>query len=234
MAAELPGPVCILVGGEGRRLGALTAETPKPLVEVAGRPFLFHQLELLRRHGARRVALCVGYRAEMIEQAIGDGSQFDLRVSYSHDGDELVGTAGALRRALPELGEHFMVLYGDTYLPIDYGDAYQAFLRAGLPALMCVWQNFDRYDVSNARYEDGMVVEHRKTGEPGRYTWIDYGLSVLTAEVLGDYPEEQDLSPIFSQLAKRRQLAGYVAQERFYEIGTPEGLKETSAFLTSR
>ena len=113
-------PVAILAGGLATRLRPITEKIPKSLVDVAGEPFIVRQLDYLFRQRVRDVVLCIGYLGEMIEAVVGDGSRFGLRVSYSIDGPILLGTGGALRRAAPLLGEAFFVLYGDSYLPVDY------------------------------------------------------------------------------------------------------------------
>jgi len=219
-------PVCILAGGLGSRLGAAVRDVPKPLVQVAGRPFLAHVLALLRAHDATRVVLCVGYLGELIENRLGDGAEFGLELRYRHDPPGLAGTAGAVRAALDDLGERFLVLYGDTYLRIDY--AAVAARAAGEDALMCVLENAGRWDTSNAVYADGRVLRYDKRAPAPDMRWIDYGLSVLTPGVLGD---EADLSDVFTRLSREGRLAGYEATERFYEIGTPAALAETERFL---
>lgn len=223
-------PVCILAGGRGVRLGERVRQVPKPMVEVAGEPFLFHQLRLLRSHGARRVVICHGYLGDAIEAGIGDGGAFGLEVDYSHDGRELIGTAGAVRKALPRLGREFLVLYGDTYLRIDYREVAAAFRASGLPALMTVLRNQGRWDTSNADF-DGRLVRYDKHAPRPDMTWIDYGLGVLAAEALEVAPGEADLAGVYAELGRRGRLAGYEATERFFEIGTPAALDETSAFL---
>jgi N-acetyl-alpha-D-muramate 1-phosphate uridylyltransferase len=220
-------PVCILAGGLGTRLGERVRDTPKPLIEVAGEPFLVHQLSLLRSHGARRIVLCVGYLGERIEARLGDRA-LGLELRYRYDPPDLAGTAGAVRAALDDLGERFLVLYGDTYLRIDYGAVEAA--SAGWPALMTVLRNEGRWDASNADFRDGRVVRYEK-GATGMQ-WIDYGLSVLTPDALAG--DEADLADVFRRLAASGRLAGYAASERFYEIGTPQGLAETEAFLSGR
>jgi NDP-sugar pyrophosphorylase family protein len=218
-------PVAILAGGRGTRLGALVRDTPKPLVEVAGEPFLFHQLRLLRDHGARRVVLCVGYLGEQFEAAVGTGSPFALDVRYSHD--EEPGTASALRGALPLLGDEFLVLYGDTYLRIDYADVARTLRSGGLPALMTVlsWPQG-----GNALYENGLVRRYDKRGHDPALRWIDYGLGAFRAEALAT-SSHAELPQLQHELAEQGLLAGYPAAERFYEIGTEQALRETDAFL---
>jgi NDP-sugar pyrophosphorylase family protein len=229
-AAELP-PVCILAGGLGTRLGDRVQGTPKPLLEVAGKPFLLHQLGLLAANGAREVVVCVGYLGEQIEARIGSES-CGLKISYSFDSPELDGTLGAIRRALPLLGERFLVLYGDTYLRIDYLDVARTWRRSGLPAVMTVLRNEGRWDTSNAIFRDGLVVRYEKRAPVPEMSWIDYGLGGLTSEALSFAGETgSDLAGLYARLAQTGRLCGYEAQERFYEIGTPAGLEETDDFL---
>jgi NDP-sugar pyrophosphorylase family protein len=223
-------PVCVLAGGIGSRLGEHVREVPKPLVEVAGEPFLFHQLRLLRSHGAERIVLCVAYLGERIVDAIGDGRAFGLEVSYSFDGPERIGTAGAIRRALPSLGPEFLVLYGDTYLRIDYQAVAAAHAASGLPALMTVLRNDGQWDTSNADF-DGQLVRYDKFAPQPGWAWIDYGLGVLTPAALAAEPDAADLAAVYATLSREGRLAGYAATERFYEIGTPAALAETDDFL---
>jgi len=220
-------PVAILAGGLGTRLGALGRSTPKALLPVAGRPFALWQLELLRDHGAERVVMCVGHQGDEVEARI--GAPFGLEVRYAHDPPGLAGTAGALRGALALLGERFLVLYGDTYLRIDYADVARH--AAGEAALMTVLENGGRWDTSNVLFRDGRVALYDKRAPTPQMRWIDYGLSVLTPGVLG---EEPDLSDVFARLSREGRLAGYLATERFYEIGTPASLAEAEAFLSGR
>lgn len=226
-------PVCILVGGLGARLGERVADTPKPLLEVAGRPFAFHQLELLRSHGAKRVVFCVGYKGERFEEAIGDGSAFGLDIRFVSDGPKLKGTAGAIRGALPLLGERFLVLYGDTFLDVDYRAVDAGHAASELPALMTVLRNEGRWDTSNVEFDGERVVRHDKRHPTPDMAWIDYGLGVLTPAALDAAPAS-DLADVYAALAARGQLAGFEARNRFYEIGTPDALAEADAFLSRR
>jgi NDP-sugar pyrophosphorylase family protein len=231
-AAELP-PMCILAGGLGTRLGERVRDTPKPLLEVAGEPFLVHQLRLLAGHGAREVVLCVGYRGEQIESRIGS-ERFGISISYSFDAPELDGTLGAIRRALPLLGERFLVLYGDTYLRIDYAAAAHVWRESSLPGMMSVLRNEGRWDTSNVRYADGRVLAYDKRAPTPGMHWIDYGLGGLTAAALSVVADaEGELAELYRQLAALGALCGYEASERFYEIGTPSGLREADVFLRS-
>lgn len=226
-------PICILAGGLGQRLGDRTANTPKPLLEVAGQPFLLHQLRLLAEHGAARVVLCVGYRGELIEERIGE-EQFGVSIEYSYDSPELDGTLGAIRRALPRLGPRFLVLYGDTYLRVDYGETTRSWIASGQPALMTVLRNDGRWDTSNVLYTPGRVVAYDKRNPAADMRWIDYGLGGLVPAALNAAEEgERDLAELYHRLARQGRLHGFEATERFYEIGTPEALQETDALLSA-
>jgi N-acetyl-alpha-D-muramate 1-phosphate uridylyltransferase len=227
-------PVAILAGGLATRLRPVTEKIPKALVQVAGRPFIDHQLELLRVQGYTRAVLCLGYLGEMVEQHLGDGRRFGMALNYVFDGPKLLGTGGALRRALPQLGESFFVLYGDSYLPCDFAAVEAGFRASGMPALMTVLRNDDRWDRSNAVYRDGMVVRYDKRKRDPEMHYIDYGLSAMRAEALWDFGEDSvfDLAEVFTALSRNAKLAGFEVQERFYEIGSPAGLAETETYLT--
>jgi NDP-sugar pyrophosphorylase family protein len=223
--------VCILAGGLGTRLGERVRDTPKPLVEVAGEPFLLHQLRLLAAHGAREIVLCVGYLGERIERCVG-AERFGLRIAYSFDGPAPAGTLGAIRRAGQLLGERFLVLYGDTYLRVDYAAAAAAWRESGLPAMMSVLRNEGRWEASNADYADGRVLSYDKPAPRPGMRFIDYGLGGLELRALDlAPPAASDLSELYRRLAGAGQLCGFEATERFYEIGTPAALAETDALL---
>jgi NDP-sugar pyrophosphorylase family protein len=226
--------VCILAGGLGTRLGERVRDTPKPLLKVAGEPFLMHQLRLLAQHGVREVVLCVGYRGEQIRARIGH-ERFGVTVRYSFDAiPGRDGTLGAIRRALGLLGERFLVLYGDTYLRIDYGAVARRWEESGLPAVMSVLRNEGRWGSSNALYREGRVLGYDKSAPTPEMRWIDYGLGGLTERALERAAaDESDLAVLYGQLAERGELLGIEASERFYEIGTARALRETEAFLAA-
>jgi N-acetyl-alpha-D-muramate 1-phosphate uridylyltransferase len=224
---------CILAGGLGTRLGERVRDVPKPLIEVAGQPFLLHQLRLLAGAGAADVVLCVGYRGDAIEEAIGH-KRYGIDIAYSHDAPGLEGTLGAIRRAAELLPERFLTLYGDTYLRVDYAAAAAAWLASGCRGLMTVFRNDNRWDRSNLVLAGERVVAYDKKQPRPEMQWIDYGLGGLARSALQLVSErERDLSALQSVLARRGELYGYEAKERFYEIGTPEALAETEAFLAS-
>jgi NDP-sugar pyrophosphorylase family protein len=231
-SGEASFPVAILAGGLATRMRPVTERIPKALIEVAGRPFIEHQLTLLRREGVARVVLCVGFLGEMIEASVGDGARFGLKVSYSFDGARLLGTGGALRHALPMLGEQFFVLYGDSYLDIAYAPVQAAFRSSGKPTLMTVFRNEGRWDTSNVLFDGERVVRYDKRHPSAEMKFIDYGLGILNGDVLRATRDEAfDLSDLYAALARDGRLAGYEATTRFYEIGTPSGLAEADGYL---
>jgi len=229
-------PVAILAGGLATRLGPVTAGRPKALVEVAGRPFLAHQLELLRERGVRRVVLCLGHLGEQVAAFAGDGRAFGLEVVCSHDGERLLGTGGALRRALPLLGDRFLVLYGDSYLDCDYQAVAARFLASGRTGLMTVFRNAGRWDESNVAFRDGAIQRYAKGLRDPSMEHIDYGLGALRAEALDAYPagEPLDLARVYQDLLAHGELAGFEVGQRFYEIGSAQGLEETGRYLLER
>jgi MurNAc alpha-1-phosphate uridylyltransferase len=224
-------PVCLLAGGLGTRLGERVRDTPKPLLEVAGEPFLHHQLRLLARYGATEVVLCVGYLGERIEEAIGS-ERFGLQIAYSYDGPTPIGTLGAVRKAGPLLGDRFLVLYGDTYLRLDYAAAAADWEADGRLALMTVLRNRGQWDTSNAAFDGERVTRYDKRSPSPDMDWIDYGLGGLRAQALDRVAGDvDDLAELYHVLSLAGELSGYAAQERFYEIGTPDALRETDRFL---
>jgi NDP-sugar pyrophosphorylase family protein len=229
-------PVAILAGGLATRLRPLTEEVPKALVAVAGQPFLAHQLRLLRSSGIRQVVLCVSYRGEMIEQEFGNGNGLGMKLSYSYDGADLLGTGGALKKALPLLGARFLVLYGDSYLPIDYAGPARAFAASGKPGLMTVFRNENRWEPSNVRFEEGQIRRYDKGKPTPDMKHIDYGLGVLSSEALLSWRDGEafDLADVYQSLIAKEKLAGFEVDRRFYEIGSPGGLAELDALLRSQ
>ena len=232
MSAPLEIPVAILAGGLATRLRPITEKIPKSLVPVAGRPFLAHQLEMLHARGIRHVVLCIGFLGEMIQREFGDEA-FGIRLDYSFDGEKLLGTGGAIKRALPKLGEEFFVLYGDSYLPIPYAPVAETFQRRGKLGLMTVYRNEGKYDASNVVFRDGEIAVYDKKTKLPEMRHIDYGLSLFKAAVFAAYPADEkfDLAEVMGRLVREKQLAGYEVPERFYEMGSPAGLAELETLL---
>ena len=229
-------PAAILAGGLATRLRPATDEIPKALLSVAGEPFLVHQLRLLHSEGFRNIVICVGYLGETVQAKIGDGNTLGLHIDYSFDGPTLLGTGGALKRALPKLGEKFLVIYGDSYMPVDYAAIVRAFVASGKPALMTVFENEGRWDASNLWFEHGEIRRYNKTFRAPEMRHIDYGIAVLSAAVFAPFPNDApfDLADVYSCLIAEKQMAAYEVKQRFYEIGSAGGLAELDSLLRNK
>lgn len=226
----------ILAGGLATRLRPLTETIPKSLIDVNGEPFIAHQLRLLRENQIERVVLCVGHLGEKIQETIGDGARFDLQVEYSFDGPKLVGTAGALKCALPLLLDDFLVLYGDSYLDFDYQAAWRSFQASNKLSLMTVFANEGRWENSNVEYDGVRIISYDKQNATGHMRYVDYGLGIFKKEAFGLVPTDQpyDLAQLYQEMLKQDQLAAFEVRNRFYEIGSVSGLQETRQYLASR
>jgi len=227
-------PVVILAGGLATRLGSITQKIPKALVEVGGQPFIAHQLNLLKSHGFRIVLISAWYRGEMIREFIGDGSRFGLDVRFIFDGKSPLGTGGAIRKVLPFLDQPFFVVYGDSYLPCPYADIQSHFDRQGHPALMTVYRNKGKWDSSNVEMRNGHILCYDKVNRNPRMEFIDYGLGLFNPEVFSSLPDGQpaDLAYVYRDLVADHKLLAYEVKQRFYEIGSFEGLRELDGLLT--
>jgi NDP-sugar pyrophosphorylase family protein len=229
-------PVVILAGGLATRLRPITETIPKSLVDVAGKPFIVRQLSYLREQGISRVVLCIGYLGDMVREAVGSGESFGLEVSYSEDGPNLLGTGGALAKAIPLLGNDFFVLYGDSFLPVNFSVAQRAYEQSRQPALMTVFKNQNKWDKSNVLFVGGRIREYNKRAPQFGMNYIDYGLGVIRASLLKQRLVGQsfDLADVYEDLSLQGQLAGLEVNQRFYEIGSHAGLKETEDYFLSK
>jgi NDP-sugar pyrophosphorylase family protein len=229
-------PLALLAGGLATRLRPLTERVPKSLLEVAGEPFIAHQLRLLAVQGIHDVVICCGHLGGMIADFVGDGERFGCRVRYSFDGAPLLGTGGAIRKALPLLGSRFWAMYGDSYLPAEFAPVLRAFEHSGKAALMTVFRNDDQWDASNVQFSEGRIVRYAKRDCAAAMRHIDYGLGIYSAAAFGDLPEGSafDLAEVQGDLIARGAMAGFEVTERFYEIGSPAGLAETDTLLRER
>jgi MurNAc alpha-1-phosphate uridylyltransferase len=228
-------PVVILAGGFGTRLYPLTQSIPKSMVKINGIPFIDYQLKLLAKQACEEVILCVSYKSELIQDFVGDGSRYGLAVKYSHDGRDQLGTGGAIVKALPSLGENFIVLYGDSFLPTSLKTIAEAHLHGSKSATMAVFFNDNNYATSNVLFSNGVLKFYSKTKPNHLYTHIDYGVTVFKKSIFKRYAREQnlDLADICSELSATSDLAGYEVFERFYEVGSPTGIQDFLEFLRS-
>jgi len=229
-------PVAILAGGLATRLGTITSRMPKSLVDVGGRPFAAHQIDLLRSHGLTDIVFLVGHMGEMVRDVLGDGSRLGVRLRYVFDGPQRLGTGGAVRQAAAQLGDAFFVLYGDSYLECDYTAVEHAFVSGGKSGLMTVYRNDVLWDCSNVLFSDGQILQYDKLHRTPAMRHIDYGLGAFRRSAFAWAVDTQafDLVHVYQRLLAAGDLAGFEVRERFYEIGSPEGLEETRAYLGGR
>ncbi len=226
----------VLAGGLGTRMLPHTEHVPKILLEVGGRPFAFWLLERLRDAGFDDVVLCVAHLGDSVRDAVGDGSGFGVAVRYSDEGDELLGTAGALRNALELLEPTFLVTYGDSYLPFDYAAPLRALERhTSARGTMAVFENHDVIEPSNVAVRDGWVVRYDKhrSMSPIELDHIDYGATALRRDVVQAIPERVTvgLDTLQSELAREGTMLGCRVETRFYEIGSLSGRADLEAYL---
>ena len=226
-------PIVILAGGLGTRLRPITETIPKSLLEIDGEPFIAHQLRELDRQGIKNVVLCVGFLGEQVESFVKDGAEYGVRIKYSYETNDLLGTGGAIRNALHLLNDEFFVLYGDSWLDIDYRSTYETFQNSGKTALMTVYRNEGRWDTSNVEMDGNRIIFYSKTKRNPRMTHIDYGLGILKPNIFEQHLEGAnfDLSEIYESLSEFGSLASFEATNRFYEIGSYDGLKELNEIL---
>lgn len=226
--------VAILAGGLAKRLQPSSQNLPKSLINVAGKPFLFHQLKLLSENGIQHVVLCIGHLGEQIMNVAG-GQLYGIHISYSLDGKQLLGTGGAIRKALADLSDPFFVLYGDSYLECNYREIEDAFPASQKMGLMTIMKNENRWDQSNVEFVDGSIVAYNKSNRTNSMKHIDYGLRAFQKAAFENVPDQSfDLALIDQQLIAKHQLAGYEVFGRFYEIGSPAGLEETRSYLSRK
>ncbi len=228
--------VVILAGGLGTRLRPLTLTVPKPMMPIKGRPFLEYQLAWVRRFEFSRVLLLTGYLGEQIESHFQDGRRWDLSIAYSRESSPL-GTAGALKQAASKLEDRFLLLNGDTYLPIDYRAMCCSFRQGQDVGVMAVCHMDDGHSVNNvALSENGQVSHYAKEGG-ARLTHVAAGAYIFDRVILEQIPErvpyslEIDLTPA---LIATGLIRGYPTSERFYDIGSAETLRVADQFLTSK
>lgn len=226
-------PIAILAGGLGTRLGQLTQSIPKCMVLINGVPFVDWQIELLRSAGFVDFVFCLSHLSDKIQNYLQDGSKFGVRIQYSLDGELQLGTGGAIAKALPLLGTEFAVTYGDSYLPMDYSSAELFFRKSSAPGMMTVFKNYGQFDESNAKLLADGFVNYKKGTNNSQMDYIDYGLMYFRAAAFEGVSQNQptELSTICANLSESKNLAGFEAFNRFYEIGSVGGIEALSKYL---
>lgn len=225
----------VFAGGLGTRLGSISAKTPKSLIPIAGKPFLWHQLTLFKKYGVNDVVLCLGHLGELIQKTFGDGADLGLSIKYSFDGPQLVGTGGALKRAAPLLQEAFFIQYGDVYPMINYLEVWDHFQKNQKPVLMVVYKNQNEIEASNVQVIDGQLGIYDESQHLPGLNYIDFGMSVIKKEMLKGIPDDQvyPLPHFFSRISRDRNMSVFITPQRPYEIGSPKGLQEVENYISS-
>jgi len=228
--------VAILAGGLATRLRPLAEKIPKSMIRIGGKPFLEYQIDLLKRKGIRDIVLCIGYLGDQIKEYFEDGKRFGVQIQYSHESSRLLGTAGALKKAEELLKDEFFVMYGDSYLFLNFQAIASYFHQFDKQALMVVYKNYDRYDNSNIAIEGNLVKQYSKKEKTKEMIYIDYGVSMLRKMVLDLVPQNipYPLEELFSKLISQKEVLAYEVKKRFYEVGSQKGLVEFQGYLERR
>jgi MurNAc alpha-1-phosphate uridylyltransferase len=226
-------PIAILAGGYATRLGLLASDYPKCLIKINDRPFVDWQLDLLIKNGYSDFVFCISHKAELVQNYLGNGDDRGVQIRYSLDGEMQLGTGGAIQKALPLLGEKFAVIYGDSYLPIDYSKVESEFLKSANQAIMTVYKNQNKFDTSNVEFVQGKLLNYEKNANNPNMNHIDYGLTYFRSSVFPEMSDGTvfDLASCCHKLAKSETLQGFEVFERFYEIGSIQGIAELSDYL---
>jgi len=223
----------LLSGGLATRLQPISLSLPKSLIDINGKPFIEYQLFLLKKQGITDVVICVSYLGGRIEEFVGDGKKFGIRIQYSYDGDKLLGTGGAIKKALPLLSENFFVMYGDSYLPIDFKKVSDFFQNNKSQALMTVMKNNNKWDKSNVIFKGGKIIKYDKINIVPEMKYIDYGLGLMHKKCFNNVKENEisDLACIYNKLAEEGKLLGFEIKDRFYEVGSFDGIEEFKKYI---
>ena len=229
-------PIVILAGGLATRLRPITEKIPKSLIEINGEPFVYHQLELLEKKGFKKIHFCLGFLGEQVEKVVKESEYFRrLSISFSYDGNTLLGTGGTIRKIINQLPEYFFVTYGDSYLDIDFNDIQEIFesKKQNYNSLMTVYKNKDLFDTSNVIFENGLIGLYSKLRKDSRMAHIDYGIGILSNKSMDIYDNNIifDLGELYENLSLKRELYGYEVFQRFYEIGSLQGIEDLSNYL---
>lgn len=224
--------VAILAGGLATRLGGLAKNWPKSMLQIQGKPFLEYQLEFLKRGEIEDIVLCVGHMGEQIEQYFGDGRKYGVKIRYSRE-DKPLGTAGALKRAEKLLDDPFFTMFGDSFINLDFGRVMAHFNSQNKLALMTVYKNHDRYGRSNTEIEGNLLKKFSKKEKTADMVYIEYGVDLFRKEALDMIPENESysLDDLFPRLIGREELLAFEVNDRFYEIGSLQGLREFERFI---
>jgi MurNAc alpha-1-phosphate uridylyltransferase len=229
-------PIVILAGGLATRLRPITEKIPKSLIEINGEPFVIHQLKLLEKKGFKKIHFCLGFLGDQVEHVVRKSAFYKrLSISFSYDGETLLGTGGTIRKIINELPEYFFITYGDSYLDVDFRGVQKSFLlnKDFFSSLMTVYENCGLFDTSNVIFENGIIQLYSKEKKDSRMTYIDYGIGILSNKSMDFYSSNSifDLAELYENLSLKKELFGYKVFQRFYEIGSLKGIEDLSNYL---
>jgi len=228
--------VVILAGGLATRLRPITEKVPKSMVQINGKPFLEYQIELLKKNNLTDILLCTGYLGSQIKDYFGDGESWGVKLNYSEEKESLLGTGGALKKAENLLEDEFFVMYGDSYLILDYQEIAAYFHNFDKQGLMVVYKNYNKFDKSNLIVGNGLVKLYDKRGLNPEMVYIDEGVSILKKDTLRDFPSYTPfpLDKIFQRLISKEELLAFETKQRFYEIGSRQGLDDFKKLILKK
>ena len=229
--------VVILTGGLGTRARQLSPDLPKSLIEIDSKPFISYQFDLLVKQGFKEILLCTGYKGDKISEYVGNGSRFGLHVSYSNEEpDKLLGTGGAILNAIDFLSSEFLVIYGDSYLDINYEKVKEKYYQSGLDSLMVIYKNINQYDDSNVEFDGSRIIRYSKNNRTTKMDFIDYGINIYKKEIFSRYngPKNFDLSEIQESLVEKQLVAAYETNKRFYHIGDETAFDEFDKMIKGK
>ena len=228
--------IAILAGGLGTRVSSISVDKPKSMIEICGKPFLYWQISSLIEQGYTDILMCIGHKGSIIQDYLEVEFKNKAHISYSFDGKQQLGTGGSIKKALPMLGDKFMVLYGDSYLPISFSEIESTFRHSGWPGLMTTYGNSNSSYPNNVLIDQELIIQYSKKQTQRVFTHIDYGLSFFSKEVFDLTLENTnfDLGVIIEKLISEKSLANYEVNERFYEIGSPTGIIEFEEYLKGK
>jgi N-acetyl-alpha-D-muramate 1-phosphate uridylyltransferase len=223
----------ILAGGMATRLYPITEKIPKSLVMINNKPFIEYQLRYLQKQGIKNVVISIGQFGEMIENCVKNLKNIKLDIEFVFDGKSLLGTGGAVKNSLYKLSDIFFVMYGDSFLPVNFEHIKNSFEYNNKEALMTIFENLNLYDKSNVLYENNKIQEYNKKTFNPKMKHIDYGLSIFSKNIFKDFPvyTNFDLSQVFLKMLSLNELDCFIVSERFYEIGSFQGIKDFENYV---
>ena len=224
-------PVIILAGGKATRLGKIAKNTPKSLIKINNHPFLYHQLIYLEKQGIKEVIICAGHLGFKIKKFI-EKKKINLKIKYFNDGKKLLGTGGAIKKILPFVKNNFFVMYGDSYLPINFRNVQKLYINSKKLGLITIYKNKNKLDKSNITLKSGNIYYDKFKPIKGMH-YIDYGLNILNKRVFKYFnlKKKFDLAEVLNLISKKNLLTFMLVKKRFYEIGSLNGIKDTEDFL---